>query len=70
MTLEYKGEIRFENFGQDSPTSCPAVKDYTRYSPNGPKPRSESFEIDIDEYAPQVVERMHSMLVKIGERTK
>lgn len=64
-----KGRIKVVNPGDDSPENCPAINAYTRYTPNGPKKKEETFDLDIDEYAPKVVEKMHSMLVKMGERT-
>lgn len=69
MEAETKGEVKFVNYGQDTAENCPAVNAYTRYAPNGPKEKSETFDLDIDEYAPLVVNRIHSVLVKIGERT-
>jgi len=67
MTTE--GKIRIENPGDDSAQNCPAVNAYTRYTPNGPRKKTERFDLDIDEYAPKVVERMHAVLVAMGERT-
>lgn len=69
MTKKTTATIRVENYGHDTPEKCPAYNAYTRYTPNGPKEKSETLCRDIDEYAPKVVNRMHSILVEIGKRS-
>ena len=60
-------EIVIINLGNDSPENCPAVCAYTQYADNHPVTREDSFQSDIEEYAPKVVGRIHSVLKKIGK---
>jgi len=69
MEEKITGKVRLINPGNDSPSNCPAVNAYMRYSKNGPKGKEESFDTDLDSYAPKVVRRMYSMLLDIDRHS-
>lgn len=69
MTKKTTLTIRVDNRGHDTSEKCPAFNTSTRYTPNGPKKRSDTFFDDIKNYAPKVVNKMHSILIEMGKRS-